>query len=261
MGAGNSTGLFTGLAVADPIATARGYVSSAAADYIDGGQGGLFANFSTALESAVGKEAIAYQQGGDNVTAFYKGAGTDAIRAVTYLGTMGAGAVLEGAAEVGANAALAAASSAGEQYVNTGTVNPTGVGLSAAGGAAGSALGKAVDAAATSAASAGTSAATGSGAAGSATGSGTSFLGNGALSDSAYLAAYNGTDKAVFGSAGTGLTFQQAADAGTAAGYGASVGAFKDAGLASSLLSTGGKKDGGILTRPRASSGSTARRS
>ena len=246
MGAGNSTGLFTGLAVADPISTAIGYGSSAAATMIDGGQGGLFANFNTAVAPAVGKEAIAYQQGGDNVTAFYKGAGTDVIRAATILGTAGVGTVLEGAAEVAANAALAAASSAGEQYVNTGTVNPTGVGLSAAVGAAGSAVGQLASGAA-SGASSSASATAATGAGNAATGSGTSFLGNGALADSDYLAAFYGTDKAVFGEAGTGLTFQQTADAGTAAGYGASVGAFKDAGLASSLLSSGGKKDGGIL--------------
>ncbi len=243
MGAGNSTGLFTGLAVADPISTAIGYGSSAAATAIDGGTGGLFANFNTAVAPAVGKEAIAYQQGGDNVTAFYKGVGTDAIRAAAALGTAGAGTVLEGAAEVGANAALAAASSAGEQYVNTGTVDAAGVGLSAAGGAAGSVFGQLASGAAKEAASSASSSA----ATDAATGSGASLLGREALTDSGYLSAFYGTDGAVFGEAGTGLTFQQAADAGTAAGYGASVGAFKDAGLSSSLLPSGGKEVGGFL--------------
>lgn len=251
MGAGNSMGLFTGLAVADPISTAIGYGSSAAATAIDGGQGGLFANFNTAVAPAVGKEAIAYQQGGDNVTAFYKGAGTDVIRAATILGTAGVGTVLEGAAEVGANAALAAASSAGEQYVNTGTVNPTSVGVSAAGGAAGSALGKAVDAAATSAT---TSAATGSGAAGSATGGATgSLLGHEPLSDASYLAAYAGTDRAVFEGVGTRLTFQQALDASASEQLGASVGALQDAGLSRpyGMLSSGSEKGGGVVDKAK----------
>ena len=236
MGAGNSTGLFTGLAVADPISTAIGYGSSAAATVIDGGQGGLFANINEVVAPAVGKEAIAYQQGGDNVTAFYKGAGTDVIRAATILGTAGVGTVLEGAAEVGANAALAAASSAGEQYVNTGTVNPTGVGLSAAGGAAGSLLGKAVDSVATSAGTA-------------ATGSGASLLGHEPLSDASYLAAYNGTDRAVFEGVGTGLTFQQALDASAAGQIGSSVGALQAAGLSRpyGMLSSAASKEGGGL--------------